>query len=141
MTRRLRVAAALLAAVGAGGAAAQKSDADRVRDGRGVYQRHCAQCHGPEADGKGIHAQRFNPPPSNLALSKRTDDYRLQIITVGGLNMGRSAVMPEWGLELSAADILAVVMYLRTVSDQAQQRANAGKPGVSAVAVKRASHG
>jgi cytochrome c oxidase cbb3-type subunit III len=118
-----------------------RDDSDRARTGEGVYRRHCMQCHGPEADGRGIHAKRFNPPPSDLAHSPRTDDYRLQIITVGGEAMGRSSVMPEWGLELSGQDILDVVVYLRRVSDQAAARAKADKSGASAVARRRRAHG
>ena len=121
----------LAAALVAAPAAHARDDADRVRTGEGVYKRHCAQCHGPDADGQGIHAKRFNPPPSNLSTSKRSDDYRMQIITVGGLNMGRSAVMPEWGLELSGQEILDVVVYLRKVTDETLARANGGSSSVA----------
>ena len=141
MRSLLLAACAALAALGAAGTRAQLTDEQRAVQGEGVYRRHCAQCHGPEADGGGILAKRFTPPPSNLATSQRTDDYRMQIITVGGLNMGRSPVMPEWGLELSAQEILAVVVYLRKVSDDAAVRARAGTGGQSAVAQRRRSHG
>ena len=139
MTRLAGALLAVLAVAGPAPAAAQLTEAQRARQGEGIYQRHCAQCHGPSADGQGIHAWRFKPPPTNLAASKRGDDYWLQIITVGGLNMGRSAVMPEWGLELSAAEILAVVYYLREVND-AVASAKA-KGGSSAVAHRKPGHG
>lgn len=136
-----RLARALLSATLVVAAAAHaRDDADRVRTGEGVYQRHCAQCHGPDADGQGIHAKRFNPPPSNLSTSKRSDDYRMQIITVGGQNMGRSAVMPEWGLELSGQEILDVVVYLRKVTDDTMARAAKAGPRSSA-ARRQAGHG
>ena len=137
------LASALLAVLAAGGAApaaAQLSDAQRARQGEGVYRNHCAQCHGPRADGQGVLAKRFNPPPSDLAASRRGDDYWLQIITVGGLNMGRSSVMPEWGLELSAQEILAVVYYLREVNDAAVARART-RGGAAPVAHRRRGHG
>lgn len=140
MTRSRLAGLGVALALAAAPAAAQMSDAERAAQGRGVYQRHCAQCHGPDHDGRGIHAERLKPPPSNLAASSRTDDYRLQIITVGGLNMGRSAMMPEWGLELSAQEILAVVVYLREVSERAAARAKA-KGGSSAVARAARTHG
>jgi mono/diheme cytochrome c family protein len=124
-----RLARGLLSATLVVAAAAHaRDDADRARTGEGVYRRHCAQCHGPNADGQGIHARRFNPPPSNLSTSKRGDDYRMQIITVGGQNMGRSAVMPEWGLELSGQEILDVVVYLRKVTDDTTARAAGASP-------------
>lgn len=140
MTRVWLAAFGVAAAFAAAPAAAQMTDAERAVQGKGVYQRHCVQCHGPEHDGRGIHAPRLKPPPSNLATSSRTDDYRLQIITVGGRSMGRSAMMPEWGLELSAQEILAVVVYLREVSEQTAARAKA-KGGSSAVARGARTHG
>lgn len=89
------------------------------RRGEAAYRRHCAQCHGDRADGHGPLADKYTPRPSNLARSTRTDDYKAQIITLGGKAMGRSAVMPEWGLELSGQEILALVDYLREVSGEA----------------------
>jgi mono/diheme cytochrome c family protein len=38
-------------------------------------------------------------------------------VTLGGAPLGRSSVMPEWGLELSGDEILDVVTYLRQVVD------------------------
>jgi mono/diheme cytochrome c family protein len=46
----------------------------------------------------------------------------MQIITLGGAPLGRSSVMPEWGLELSGAEILDVVTYLRTVVDDRKKQ-------------------
>jgi mono/diheme cytochrome c family protein len=77
------------------------------------------QCHGERADGQGPLASKYTPRPSNLAASVRTDDYKAQIITLGGKAMGRSPTMPEWGLELTGQEILALVTYLRKVSDDA----------------------
>jgi cytochrome c oxidase cbb3-type subunit III len=107
--------AAVLAALAfaAGGALADES----ATRGRAVFRTNCVQCHGENADGHGPLAARFNPPPANIAATTRTDDYLLQIITLGGAPLGRSNAMPEWGLELSGAEILDVVTYLRTVVD------------------------
>ena len=95
------------------------ASADMERRGAASYRRHCVQCHGEQADGRGPLAVKYKPAPSNLAASARTDDYKAQIITRGGKAMGRSAVMPEWGLELSGQEIVALVAYLRKVSDDA----------------------
>jgi mono/diheme cytochrome c family protein len=91
--------------------------------GKAVFLAHCAQCHGEKADGQGPLAPRFNPPPANIAASKRSDDYMLQIVTLGGAAIGRSSVMPEWGLELSGEEILDVVTYLRQVVNGNKPRA------------------
>lgn len=92
---------------------------DSERRGQASYRRHCVQCHGESADGRGPLASKYTPRPSNLARSERSDEYKAQIITLGGKALGRSAVMPEWGLELSGQEILALVDYLRKVSDDA----------------------
>ena len=114
------VSRALLAAVAlAAAATASAEDASRGRD---VFRAHCMQCHGEKADGKGPLAPRYKPPPSDITATTRTDDYLLQIVTLGGQALGRSSVMPEWGLELSGSEILDVVAYLRQRVDETRHR-------------------
>jgi mono/diheme cytochrome c family protein len=115
LVRGLAVAILMLAA---GGVLADES---AVR-GRAVFRTNCVQCHGENADGHGPLAARFNPPPADISATTRTDDYLMQIITLGGAPLGRSSVMPEWGLELSGAEILDVVTYLRTVVDDRKKQ-------------------
>jgi cytochrome c oxidase cbb3-type subunit 3 len=107
------VCAAALAAVAMRAPAVE----DAVK-GRTVFRAHCMQCHGEKADGHGPLAARFNPPPADISVSKRSDDYMLQIVTLGGAALGRSAAMPQWGLELSGDEILDVVTYLRQVVNE-----------------------
>lgn len=92
--------------------------ADDAVKGRQVFRSHCMQCHGEKADGHGPLAARFTPPPADISVSRRSDDYMMQIVTLGGAALGRSSVMPEWGLELSSEEIADVVIYLRQVVDQ-----------------------
>lgn len=129
----VRPAMLVAAAALVGGALATPVPGQEKRDGAAVFRAHCAQCHGARADGNGILASRYTPRPSNLLESKRSDEYRLQIITLGGANLGRSPVMPEWGLEISGQEILAVVEYLRELSNQhaARERAPAAQGGTS----------
>ena len=104
-------------ALAAAGAARADDEGELARRGEAAFRRHCVQCHGENADGRGVLAPRFNPPPANLRASAKTDDYKTQIITRGGKAMGRSQAMPAWGLELPPAEIRALVAYLRTVAD------------------------
>jgi len=99
--------------------------AENVENGRAVFRDHCVQCHGEKADGRGPLASRFKPPPADITASTRSDDYMLQIVTLGGESLGRSSVMPEWGLELSGQEILDVVVYLRQVVDDNKRRSTA----------------
>ena len=105
-------------ALAAAGAARADDDEELARRGEAAYRGHCVQCHGVNADGRGPLAERFKPPPANLRASVKTDDYKTKIITLGGKAMGRSEVMPAWGLELTKNEIAALVGYLRKVANE-----------------------
>ncbi len=92
------------------------ADGAAVLRGASAFKKNCAQCHGDAARGDGPLAARFDPSPSNLVMSMRSDEYKTQIITLGGAALGRSAIMPEWGLELSGQEILSLVEYLGSIS-------------------------
>lgn len=103
--------------------------AEDVARGQAIFRSHCVQCHGEKADGHGPLAPRYKPPPADISSSKRSDDYMLQIVTLGGEALGRSAAMPEWGLELSGDEILDLVTYLRSVvNDKKTRTARVGGP-------------
>ena len=59
---------------------------------------------------------KLKPPPANLTMSDKNDEYKIMIITLGGAAMGRSTVMPAWGEQLLLPqEIEDVVAYLKTV--------------------------
>lgn len=88
---------------------------DPVRRGEIVFKTNCILCHGVNGDGMGRASVLFDPPPADLTRSDKNDLYKKMIITMGGEAMGRSAVMPVWGQELSEAQIDDVVTYLRSI--------------------------
>lgn len=88
---------------------------DPQKRGEVVFKTNCILCHGVNGDGMGRASVLFDPPPANLTLSDKNDIYKKMIITLGGEAMGRSSVMPIWGMELSEAEIDDVVAYLRTI--------------------------
>lgn len=88
---------------------------DPIKRGEVVFKTNCILCHGVSGDGKGRASELYNPPPANLTISEKNDDYKRLIITMGGAAMGRSEVMPVWGEQLSADEIDDVVRYLRTI--------------------------
>ena len=83
--------------------------------GQVVFKTNCILCHGVKADGTGRASVLFDPPPANLTLSDKNDEYKTMIITLGGAAMGRSPVMPVWGEQLQPQEIEDVVAYLKTV--------------------------
>jgi cytochrome c oxidase cbb3-type subunit 3 len=84
--------------------------------GRSVFAAHCVMCHGELGKGDGRVAKLYNPRPSDLTASSRTDLYKTTIIRKGGAYVGRSVVMPAWGDELSEAEIQDLVAYLRVLA-------------------------
>ena len=88
---------------------------DPVARGEVVYKTNCILCHGVKGNGKGRASVMYDPPPADLTRSDKNDDYKRMIITMGGAAMGRSAIMPEWGLQLKKQEIEDVIAYLRTI--------------------------
>ena len=86
-----------------------------LQRGEIVYQHYCVLCHGTSADGKGRAARIYNPPPANLVLSDKNDQYKELIIRRGGAALARSQFMPPWGDELTDEQITDVVTYLRSI--------------------------
>lgn len=91
---------------------------EAFKDVRGyiVYKTHCVLCHGINADGNGRAARNYNPPPANLRLSAKNDQYKEMIIRNGGAAVGRSPYMPPWGQELTDEQIRDVVYYLSVIN-------------------------
>jgi len=98
--------------------AAGSNDPSRVpaERGRSVFAANCVMCHGDSGKGDGRAAKLYNPRPSDLTASSKTDLYKTTIIRKGGAYVGRSMVMPAWGNELSEAQIQDVVAYLRAIA-------------------------
>ena len=88
---------------------------NQIRRGEIVFKTNCILCHGIKGDGKGRASVLFDPPPANLTLSDKNDEYKKMIITLGGEAMARSPDMPIWGEQLSEQQIDDVVAYLHTL--------------------------
>jgi len=83
--------------------------------GKAVFMTNCILCHGVKGNGKGRASKLYDPKPADLTRSDKNDTYKKMIITNGGAAMGRSDVMPVWGLQLKEEEIDDVVAYLRTI--------------------------
>ncbi len=81
-----------------------------------VYKEYCSQCHGPSGKGDGPAASGLNPKPAvhaNMALSDFPDDYLFNLIYYGGKSVGKSSLMPDFGLTLPPQDLANVIAYLK----------------------------
>lgn len=83
--------------------------------GQAVYDRECAQCHGPAGKGDGEEAQYLTPAPKDFksgVLDKRSDDFLAAVVARGGPAKGLSEAMPAFP-KLSRAEVDAVIAYVR----------------------------
>jgi|tagenome__1003787_1003787.scaffolds.fasta_scaffold20989749_7 mono/diheme cytochrome c family protein len=94
-----------------------------AQDGKTIYNKWCSGCHGETGAGDGVGAKTMLPHPRDFTKAVYkirttasgeipTDDDLRRIVEVG---MPGTA-MPEWKSRLSAAEIGAVVQYLKTFS-------------------------
>jgi mono/diheme cytochrome c family protein len=86
--------------------------------GRQVFARYCATCHGDQGKGDGQNASNLNPPPPDLTASKNLADaaYLRRVIAEGSAAVGRSPLSPPWGRTLSAQEIEYVSQYCRALA-------------------------
>ena len=95
----------------------------RAQDGKVVYDKWCAGCHGDTGPGDGFGAKTMLPHPRDFTKAVYkirttasgeipTDDDLRHVIEVG---MPGTA-MPEWKSRLSGAEITAVIQYLKSFS-------------------------
>jgi cytochrome c oxidase cbb3-type subunit 2 len=114
-----RVCVALLPLLAPGNAAGGGSD---LTQGREVYDRSCAVCHGADGDGAGEAAARFATKPRDF----RTGVYKFRSTASGSLptddDLTRSIVSGLRGTamvpqdHLSPEDVRAVVAYIKSFS-------------------------
>ena len=114
--------------------------ADDVADGRTIYLRNCASCHGINAAGDGPVARDLKTPPTNLRLLSDLYGNPLQEDKVARAIDGRAEVkahgprdMPVWGERFSAesngdepqvkARIAKLVAYLQSIQTGARSAA------------------
>jgi mono/diheme cytochrome c family protein len=88
---------------------------DVLKQGKALYDRHCADCHGANGEGK---APAYPPLAGNRALTMREPVNAIRIVLNGGFAPGtagnpRPYGMPPFGPVLEDAEVAAVVTWLR----------------------------
>ena len=86
--------------------------------GRQLFTRYCATCHGDEGKGDGQNASNLQPAPPDLTVSKNLADtaYVRRVIAEGSAAAGRSPLSPPWGRTLSTQEIEYVTHYCRALA-------------------------
>lgn len=96
---------------------------DPVAAGKVLFMAACAPCHGQQGKGDGPNSKELKPKPRNLtdaSYMRRLDDrYLFEIISRGGIAVGKSPQMPEF--VLPPEDIQNVIAYIKTLSAPASR--------------------
>lgn len=114
-------------------------DHPNVERGATIYKEYCAQCHGAEGKGDGPAASGLEPKPAvhaNIPFEKIPLDYLYNVIYYGGKGVGKSTLMPYWGLTIGGKQGVAdVIAYLKTTFKDAPTSAVSGTPGAGPLGV------
>ena len=106
-----------------------QESSETLAKGEGLYQEHCASCHGANGDGQGKVASdlstkprnftkgiyKFRSTPSGEFADRRGFNFGLLLLGIPGTAM-------EGFQELPQADLLALVAYLKTFSPRFLKR-------------------
>jgi len=96
--------------------AAAPVDSGKAQRGAKLYEQHCAQCHGD--NGQGVPGA-YPPLAGNRAVVLKETANLVQVVLYGGFPPAtagnpRPFGMPPYVLQLSDADVAAVLTHLRT---------------------------
>lgn len=101
----------------------------KYHEGKEIFSKYCARCHGKNADGRGPVAPLFiklkTPRPSNFTIkfySIRPVEYLAAIVRDGGEAHSLSKSMPPFGEELSPNQISDVIYYIKNISIHANRQ-------------------
>jgi mono/diheme cytochrome c family protein len=93
--------------------------------GKRVFYTHCVWCHADATPAGPSNRSNLTPAPPLLSdgtiLNPLTDEFLQNVISLGGSAMGKSAMMPPWGQNLTPEDIHAVIAYIRIVAQPLYQ--------------------
>ena len=98
---------------------------DAVAAGKVLFMSACSPCHGQQGHGDGPSSKDLDPKPRNLTDAKYMapldDRYLFELISRGGIAVGKSQQMPQF--PLSSQDIGNLIAYVRTLSKPAAAKA------------------
>jgi mono/diheme cytochrome c family protein len=88
--------------------------------GKRVFYNNCVWCHADTTPAGPSNRGNLTPNPPLMndwtTLNGVSDEFMQNIITLGGSAMGKSAMMPPWGLTLKPDEIRAVIAFVRAAA-------------------------
>jgi len=99
--------------------------------GKRVFYQYCVWCHADATPAGPSNRSNLTPVPPLMndgeKLNSESDEYMQNIVTLGGIALGKSAMMPPYGKTLSPNEISAVIAFTRAIAQPAYQKP--GRPG------------
>lgn len=100
--------------------ATEKSPNSLDAKGKLLFSHYCAHCHGSKGEGNGYNSEFLDKEPANLSdhefISKKNNDQLFRVISLGGIGVKKSSLMPVFGNTLSQEEIWSLVAYIRSLS-------------------------
>jgi mono/diheme cytochrome c family protein len=121
----------VLSAAAACTAVTASAEGVTLGNGARVYATYCALCHGATGNGGGRAAHLQQVRPADFTASRRSRQFRLNIVRAGDSALGRSSSMPAWEKILTEQEIADVVTYLQSLSSDPAQNAVTDDVGLS----------
>ncbi len=92
------------------------------QQGKVLYTKYCAVCHGEGGKGDGFNAYNLDPKPRDFtdprAMAGIDDATLLATITEGGKGVSKSPLMPAWGGRMDKLQMEYVVAYVKALERQ-----------------------
>lgn len=101
--------------------------------GKRAFYQYCVWCHADASPAGPSNRSNLTPVPPLMndgeKLNGESDEFMVNIITLGGNALSKSAMMPPYGKTLSPEEIKAVVAFTRAIAQPSYQRpGRAGSP-------------
>ncbi len=90
-----------------------------THEGRFLYAKNCAPCHGGKADGTGVMARALRLPPANFSdvgtIATLVEGYAFKRIQEGGIGLPAAgtpwdSAMPRWKADLTDEQIFKILL-------------------------------
>jgi mono/diheme cytochrome c family protein len=82
-------------------------------NGRAIFERNCAACHGKQGKGDGVLASLLGVPMVDYTSKSQMEMTDTQLVHV--ISMGKGQFMPSWFGDLNQYEIQDVAAYVRTL--------------------------
>lgn len=90
-------------------------------EGKRLYLTYCSGCHGEKGKGDGPAARSLPVKPANhtdgTVMNQLSDKFISEVISKGGVAVGKSPTMPAWGSQFKEKQLRDIVAYLRSLAN------------------------